>query len=173
MLGVTIFRPSVVFGEGDRFLNKFAELAAFLPVIPLAAAGARLQPVWVEDVSRAIAGVLGDARSFGELYPLCGPRVYALRELVAFAAETTGHSRMIVALPSWGATLQALVLEHLPGKMLTRDNLRSLSVDNVCDAPFPPALGFQPSALEAIAPTYLAGRTARARYNVFRYRAGR
>ena len=169
----TIFRPSIVFGEEDAFLNKFAQLVSLLPFVPLAAAGARLQPVWVEDVARAIASSLGDSQAFGKVYELCGPRAYTLKELVEFVAKTTGHRRAIVGLPGGIATLQALILEHLPGKMLTRDNLKSLSVDNTCANPFPPIFGFQPSRLEAVVPEYLAGRNARARYTLFRYRAGR
>ena len=169
----TIFRPSVIFGEGDAFLNKFAALVALLPVVPLAAAEARIQPVWVEDVARAIVASLGDSQAFNKTYELCGPRVYTLRELIEFVAKSTGRSPLVIGLPGWAAQLQALVLEHLPGRMITRDNLKSLSVDNVCAGASAPALGFSPAPLEAVAPAYLGGRSSRARYNQFRYRAGR
>ena len=172
-LAFTLFRPSVIFGEGDLFLNKFAALVAALPVLPLAAAHARIQPVWVEDVARAIVSSLGDSQSFNKTYELCGPRVYTLRELVDFVAQATGRRPLVIELPEWAAELQAFVLEHLPGHMLTRDNLKSLSVDNVCAGSPAPVFGFAPSPLEAIAPGYLAGRNTRARYNLFRYRAGR
>jgi uncharacterized protein YbjT (DUF2867 family) len=170
-LPYTIFRPSVIFGEGDRFVNLFAQLLALMPVLPLASAGARMQPVWVEDVARAIAGSLGEAQAFGKTYELCGPRPYTLAEIVEFVAATTGRRRAILELPDWAATLQAFVFEHLPGKLLTRDNLKSLSADNVCTGPFPSVFGLRPSSLEAITPTYLSGHTARARYN--RHRAER
>jgi len=168
----TILRPSVIFGEGDRFLNTFARLLATFPFLPLAGASARFQPVWVEDVARAVVAVLGNTPSFGRTYELCGPRVYSLEELVAYVGEVTGHSRPVIPLPGWAGAMQALVLEHLPGKMMTRDNLKSMSVDNVGSGPFPD-LGFRPAPLEAIAPQYLAGRGTRSRYNLFRYRAGR
>ena len=169
----TILRPSVIFGERDRFLNTFAALTSLFPVVPLAGAEARFQPIWVEDVSRVVSQVLGDSRTFGHAFELCGPKVYTLRELVAFSADVAGRRCMIVGLPAWAAALQAFTLEHLPGKLMTRDNLRSMSVDNVCESPFPGLFGFEPAALEAIAPDYLGGRSSRARYNVFRYRAGR
>ena len=172
-LPFTIFRPSVIFGEHDRFLNRFDQLLALAPVLPLAAARARLQPVWVEDVARAIAAALGDPQAFNKTYELCGPRVYTLGELVALVAQLGGRRRAIIPLPGWAARMQAFVFEHLPGKLLTRDNLRSLSVDNVCGSPPPRAFGFEPASIEAVVPRYLAGRDARARYNLFRYRAGR
>jgi uncharacterized protein YbjT (DUF2867 family) len=169
----TVFRPSIIFGEGDRFLNMFADLARIFPVIPLGRARARFQPVWVEDVARAIVGCLGEMRTFGQAYELCGPRAYTLEELVRLAAQAVGRKPRIVALPDSLATLQAAVFEHLPGKVLTRDNLRSLSVDNVCGCPFPEIFGFEPSAIEAVIPGYLGGRSPRERYAGFRYSAGR
>ena len=172
-LPCTVLRPSVIFGEHDDFINKFAVLTALFPVLPLAGANARIQPIWVEDVARVIAGALGDPQAFNQAYELCGPRVYTLRELAEFAAAATGRRRLVVAMPEWAGHLQAFVLEHLPGKLMTRDNLRSLCVDNVCSGAFPRRFGFEPAALEVVVPQYLSGRNARARYNLFRYRAGR
>ncbi|MBC8024105.1 MAG: complex I NDUFA9 subunit family protein [Burkholderiales bacterium] len=169
----TIFRPAVVFGEHDHFINLFAKLARLSPVIPLAAAQARFQPVWVEDVARCFVGSLGDPRTFSQSYDLCGPRVYTLEELVRFAATAMGLRRRIVRLPASIGKLQAFTFEHLPGRIMTRDNLRSMSVDNVCGGPFPAVFGFAPSAMEAVVPEYLAGSTTRARYNEYRHHAGR
>jgi NADH dehydrogenase len=173
ILPYTIFRPSVLFGDDDRFLNLFAKLARLFPVLPLAGARARFQPIWVEDVARCFVAALGDGRTFGQAYELCGRKVYTLAELARFAAEASGHPRRIVALPDSLAKLQALVFEHLPGKLMTRDNLRSMSVDNVCASPFPQVFGFEPATLEAVAPQYLSGATSRSRYNQYRHSAGR
>ena len=169
----TILRPSLIFGEGDRSLNLFAGLARIFPVIPLGRAQARFQPIWVDDVARAICACLGDMRTFGRTYELCGPRAYTLAELVRLAAETSGRKPRIVALGNGFAHLQAAVFERLPGKLLTRDNLRSMSVDNVCACPFPEVFGFAPAALEAVMPRYMGGATPRGRYNRFRHHAGR
>jgi uncharacterized protein YbjT (DUF2867 family) len=169
----TMFRPSVVFGEKDHFLNMFAKLVSLFPIVPLAGAKARLQPVWVEDVARSFVACLGDPRTFGQTYELCGPKAYSLEELVRFVADTLGRRRAIVPLPPGLGRLQAAVFEHLPGKLLTRDNLRSLSVDNVCSGPFPRIFGFEPASLEAVAPEYLAGTATRARYPRYRHNAGR
>jgi NADH dehydrogenase len=172
-VAVTIFRPSVVFGAGDAFLNLFATLVQLFPVIPLAGAKSRFQPVWVEDVARAVAVALADPRTFGLTLELGGPKTYTLEQLVTLVIALKGRSRMIVPLPHWAAVLQAAVFEHLPGKLVTRDNLRSMSVDNVCAGPFPEVLGFQPTAPEAIIPEYLADATQRGRYKYYRNRAGR
>ncbi len=172
-LPFTIFRPSVIFGEGDRFLNLLASLARWFPVIPLAGANAKFKPIWVEDVAHAMVASLGDARALGSTYELCGPHAYTLEDLARFVAATVGHPRRIVALPAGLAALQAFVFEHLPGKLVTRDNLRSMQVDNVCSGPFPHVFGFEPSPLEAVAPAYLADVSIRARFPRFRHYAGR
>jgi len=172
-IATTIFRPSVVFGRGDHFLNLFARLARAFPVLPLGCADAKFQPVYVEDVARAILASLGNTSTFGERYDLCGPTVYTLRELVEYACSVLGLGRSVIALPDGLAWLQAAVLEHLPGRLMTRDNVLSMQVDNVCGCPFPAVFGFEPTPLEAVAPGYLAERTPRSRYRGFRYRAGR
>ena len=173
VLPATIFRPSVIFGAGDRFLNLFAKLVRLFPVVPLAGARTRFQPIWVEDVARCFAGALGDPRTFGQAYDLGGPKVYTLEELVRFVAATLGVRRAIVPLGGRLAALQAFTLEHLPGKLMTRDNLRSMQVDNVTAQPFPAVFGFQPSPLETVVPEYLVGLAARARYDRYRHYAGR
>ena len=171
-LAVTIFRPSVIFGEHDHFLNLFASLAR-LPVMPLAGARVRFQPVWVEDVARAFVDTLGNVERAGEAFALCGPRVYTLEELVRLAAQAVGRRPRIVALPPALATLQAFTFEHLPGKIMTRDNLASMKVDNVCSDPWPAKLGFQPTALEAAVAQYLAVERRNGRYQRYRNFAGR
>ncbi len=169
----TIFRPSVIFGQDDRFLNLFASLVRMFPVIPLAGAGVRFRPIWVEDVARCFVQALGDARSFGRTYELCGPQTCTLAELVQFVARTLGRRRTVVALPHALALLQAAVLERLPGRLMTRDNLRSMSVDSVCSGPFPELFGFEPAALEAVVPEYLGTLAPEARYSRYRNGAGR
>jgi NADH dehydrogenase len=169
----TIFRPSVVFGAGDRFLNMFARLADITPVLPLACPDAKFQPIWVEDVARVTVASLNKPETIGQSYNLCGSKVYTLRQLVEFAATTTGVRTRIIGLsPSLG-WLQARMMELLPVKLLTRDNLLSMKKDSVCDCAFPPIFGITPTALEAIAPEYLGQHTPRNRYNRFRSTAGR
>ncbi|HEX4942769.1 MAG TPA: complex I NDUFA9 subunit family protein [Usitatibacteraceae bacterium] len=172
-LAVTIFRPSVIFGQDDSFLNLFAGLVRFLPVVPLAGAGTKFQPVWVEDVARTVAACLDDPRTSGKTYELCGPGTYALAQIVDFVAGLQGRKRLVVPLPGWAAQAQAYVLEHLPGPVMTRDNLASMKVDSVCGCPFPEELGFAPATMEAIVPEYMAAAGLRGRYADYRRRGGR
>jgi NADH dehydrogenase len=172
-LRTTIFRPSVVFGREDRFLNLFADLARLVPVMAVASPNARFQPVHVDDVARAVAQCMGDPRTFHHSYDLCGPKVYTLRELVQYACRTAGRHRPIVGLGDKLSKLQATLLELAPGKPMTRDNLLSMKVDNVCDCAFPEVFGFSPTPMEAVVPMYIAGVTPRARYRWFRFRARR
>lgn len=172
-LAWTIFRPSVIFGREDSFLNLFARLERFLWVVALACAGARFQPVWVADVADAFVRALDDERTLRQRYALCGPRVYTLRELVAYVGELTGYNRPIVPLGARLSGLQARILEFLPGKLLTRDNLASMTRDSVCEGEYPALFERAPQALEAIAPGYLAPVAARSRYSRLRAQGGR
>jgi NADH dehydrogenase len=158
----TIFRPSVIFGPGDAFLAMFAGLLKFAPVMPLAAPGARFQPVWIGNVADAFVEGLMRPESDGQTYELCGPNVYTLRQLVEYAGECSGRRRPVVGLSPALSWLQALALELVGGPM-TRDNLRSMSVPNVCEAGCGLPFGLAPAALEQVAPGYLGhlGRPSR------------
>lgn len=171
-LEVTLFRPSVVFGREDTFLNLFAQLLRMLPVMVLASPSARFQPVFVEDVAAAFVKSIEDLQSFGRAYDMCGPRVYTLRELVEFVGKAIGQPRPVIGLNDTLSYWQAFAMELLPGKLMTRDNYYSMKVDSVCHCDFP--FGIRPAALEAVAPAWLTpGVSPRARYQRFRNRAGR
>ena len=172
-LAATIFRPSVIYGREDSFLNLFARLARWFPVIPLAGANARFQPVWVGDVATCFVRALVDNETIGARYDLCGPTVYTLAELVRFVADASGNPRAVFPLGPGLASLQARVMERLPGSLLTRDNLASMQIDSVCDAGFPPRFRIEPERLEAIAPSYLAPRAQHSRFDTFRAHNGR
>ena len=152
-LDVTVFRPSVLFGPEDKFLNRFAALTRYLPAIALPCPQARFQPAYVGDVARAIAVSLDDMVSHGWRYELAGPREYTLKELVELVCRITGRSRWIFGLPDGLARMQAWLLEHLPGKLMSRDNLDSMKLASVTSAPFP--FGIQPQPIEAVLPSYL------------------
>jgi len=156
-LEVTVFRPSVVFGEEDSFLNLFARLQAVMPVLALGRVEAKFQPVYVQDVARAFLLALDDRQSISRDFELVGPRVYTLRELVQLAGVYSGHPRPLIGLPESLARLQALLLEYMPGgPLMSRDNLDSMKTDNVASGRSPLLAGWQATALEAVAPHYLA-----------------
>lgn len=175
-LDLTILRPSVVFGARDRFLNLFATLQSVAPVMPLASADARFQPVWVDDVATAIVRTLDDAGTVGLTIECCGPTVYTLRQLVEAAGRWSGHPRTVVPLPGALGRLQAGLLEMMPGKtLMSRDNLDSMRVPNVSSATLPglERLGIEPTPLEAVAPRYLGHVSGEARLEAWRSHAGR
>ncbi|MBR7920367.1 complex I NDUFA9 subunit family protein [Burkholderia vietnamiensis] len=170
-LALTIFRPSVVFGPGDAFLNTFANLQRTLPVLPLAMPDARFQPVFVGDVVRAFVNTLDLAAAHGKTYELGGPTVYTLEQLVRYCGTLVGRHARIVRLPDALAQLQARVFECLPGEpVITRDNLASMSQPNVLSGPLAPELGLTPASLESIAPAYLGAAAQRSRFDWFRAR---
>jgi uncharacterized protein YbjT (DUF2867 family) len=173
-LATTIFRPSVVFGPEDRFLNTFALLQRFFPVIPLAKPDAKFQPVFVGDVADAIVNTLDLDAATGRTYELGGPAVYTLEALVRFCGEATGQRARIVRLPDALAHMQALMFEMLPGEsLITRDNLDSMTVDAVMHGPLAPELGIEPAGIEVIAPAYLGTASLGSRFSAFRTTAGR
>ncbi|WP_431098334.1 complex I NDUFA9 subunit family protein [Polaromonas aquatica] len=179
-LDVTVLRPSVIFGAEDRFLNTFAQLQQMFPVVPLAAANARFQPVWVEDVASAIVRCLQNPDTAGQIYEICGPEVFTLQQLVKLAGRYAGinggKGRPVIALPAVLARLQARLMELAPGDpLLSRDNLDAMATDNVATGKLPglQALGIHPAALDAIGPSYLGAQGLRSGLTAKRKTAGR
>jgi uncharacterized protein YbjT (DUF2867 family) len=168
---VTILRPSVVFGEGDKLLNVFALLQQSFPFVPLAGSTAQFQPVWVEDVAQAVVNVLhgthyennSDSRSIlagytPKIYEISGEKVLTLRQLFELAGRCVGAFRAIFHLPDGLARIQAAIMEFMPGPtLMSRDNLDSMKSPNVASGKLPGLreLGIEPSCIEAIAPLYL------------------
>lgn len=154
--GAVILRPSVIFGEGDRFFCRFARMAVLAPVIPLVGADTRFQPVHVEDVAAAAARLLQHPEA-GGLYELGGPRVYSFRELMECMLRSIRRRRLLLPLPFMVARNLAAVLALLPDPPLTPDQVRLLGRDNVVspEARGFAALGIMPTALEGVIDTYL------------------
>ena len=179
-LAATILRPSVVFGDGDSFINMFAKLQRAFAVLPLACTDAKFQPVWVEDLADAVIACLKSDDTIGRTYEICGPDVFTLKELVQLAGQyagvNEGRGRTIIALPESLGRLQAWVMELAPGKpLMSRDNLASMQVDNVASSDMPglAALGIEASALQAVVPRYLGSRGPRSSLDGMRRTAGR
>jgi NADH dehydrogenase len=172
-LDVTVFRPSVIFGSGDAFLSMFAKVLKAAPIFPLGFGHARFQPVWVADVADAFVDCLSKADTFGQAYDLVGPKVYTLRELVDYTASLTRSSARVIPLSEGLAYLQAGLMWLAPNPLMSPDNLRSMQVDSVCEGDCHPPAAWEPTAVEAIAPTYIAHKTPKGKLDSFRFRAGR
>ncbi len=179
-LDLTILRPSVIFGAGDRFLNLFARMQSVLPLVPLAGASARFQPVWVEDVASAVVASLRDTdlpmSSVGQTFECAGPEVFTLADLVRLAGRHGSRQRPVLPLPGGLARLQARVMELLPGEpLMSRDNLDAMSVDNVATNQWPglASLGIQAASIHTVAPRYLGDQGGRSRLLAYRHSARR
>jgi NADH dehydrogenase len=173
-LDVTVLRPSVIFGEHDKFINLFASMQTVVPFVPLAGATAKFQPVWVDDVAAAIVAALDRPDAIGQTIECAGPTVYALADLVRFAGRASGHPRPVIGLPDAIARLQAGLMELLPGTpLMSRDNVDSMQVPNVLGGTLPGlgVLGIEPRSLEAVMTTVLQGRAGCARLDALRARA--
>ncbi len=173
-ISVTSFRPTVIFGPGDHFFNRFAGLLKRIPlVLPLACPETTYAPVFVEDLAQAFTRALLNRHTFAQRYELCGPRSYTLRHLVEYTAQVVGRRKFIVGLSDKLSRLQSRLLAYAPGQPLTYDNYLSMQAGGACDGEFPAVFEFMPTAVEAVVPYYLRHLNERAqRYHAYR-RAGR
>ena len=174
-LQLTLLQPSVIFGADDKFLNLFAQLQKIAPVVPLAGANTRFQPVWVEDVATAVAHCALNPSTAGQVYEACGPDIWTLKDLVKksgqWAGVRGGKGRWVFGIPQAIAWLQAFLMELAPGQpLMSRDNLRSMQVDNIASgtALGLSDLGIQASSVSSIAPGYLGYKGACTKLDVFR-----
>jgi uncharacterized protein YbjT (DUF2867 family) len=169
----TIFQPSVIFGPGDSFLNRFARLLGAVPgILPLAKPNARFQPVFVDDVVEAMVRCLHGGSTSRQTYELGGPEVHSLREIVEFVAGLTDTHRWILGLPDALALLQGLVMNFVPGRPFSSDNYRSLTVDSVCAENGFARLGLGPQSMLASS-QYMGAFEDNARLSHSRALAGR
>jgi uncharacterized protein YbjT (DUF2867 family) len=154
----TILRPSVIFGEGDSFFNRFAHMAQFLPALPLIGGGqTKFQPVYVGDVADAALNALNFSEAAGQIYELGGPDVVNFQEIYEILFRHINKVRWLVTLPFSLAKTQAFFMGVLPNPPLTRDQVESLKTDSVV-APGMPGLenlGVRPTSMDLILPHYL------------------
>jgi NADH dehydrogenase len=151
-----------VFGPEDDFFNRFASLARMLPALPLIGGGHTLfQPVFVGDVGAAILAAAEGRAQPKTVYELGGPEVKSFRALMELMLRVIGRKRLLVPVPFWLASVQAAVLELLPGKLLTRDQVELLKSDNVVskraerEGRTLKGLGITPTSMEAVLESYL------------------
>jgi uncharacterized protein YbjT (DUF2867 family) len=153
-----ILRPSILFGPEDQFFNRFAEMAMFSPVVPITGAATKFQPVYVGDVADAVLAAVMEEKTVGAFYELGGPEVKTFRELIEYMLKTIEHHRYVFNLPTALAKFNALFLEHLPGKLLTQDQIKLLQRDNVVAPGVPDlaSLGITATPMDMVVPQYLS-----------------
>ena len=170
----TIFQPSAIFGPADSFTNMFAGLVRLFPVLPLVKPDARLAPVFVGDVANAFCAALEDPSTAGKTYQLCGPDILSLREIVAEIAKALGKRRVIIGLPDALASVQAWLMDYVvPGRILSVDSFKSLTVASVCTENGLEALGIRATAMRDLLPAYLGTDPDQRRLSGFRQSASR
>jgi NADH dehydrogenase len=158
-----IFQPSVVFGPGDEFVNRFAAVLALVPgVMPLACADSRFAPVYVGDVVEAFARSVGRHDVAGRTFQLCGPEVVTLGQIVRDTASALGLRRLILPLPAALSRAQAAVMDFVPGKPFSTDNYLSATLDSVCDCDGLAELGIERTSMRGVVPAYLRANSGRA-----------
>lgn len=152
-----ILRPSIVFGAEDQFFNRFGAMARMSPFMPVISGQTRFQPVYVGDVADAITAALALPSAAPRLYELGGPQVLSFREILAYILKETGLHRPLVTIPPAVARMQAAILQRLPGKLFTIDQLEMLATDNVVSGLVPglAALGITPRPIDLVVPAYL------------------
>jgi len=164
----TIYRPSVVYGNGDSFVSRFLKLLRMGPVLPLAQPHAKFQPAHVGDVANAIRRCLGDRASIGKIHELYGRGTLELLTIVRMIRDAAGLRGAIVPLPNVLGHLQAIVAELIPGKPFSRDNFNSLNVDSVGSRDGFADLGITPRRFAAMLPVVLGSYGREHRFDIAR-----
>jgi NADH dehydrogenase len=163
--GAVVIRPSVVFGAEDKFFNKFGQMAALFPALPLIGGGeTKFQPVYVGDVAAVVAKAVSSSAAEGLTYELGGPAVYSFKALMELILRETGRNRVLAPIPFFAAGLIGKVGDLSPiAPPLTSDQVETLRTDNVADHGLPglAEAGVVPTAVESVVPSYL-----------YRYRKG-
>jgi len=167
-LNVSIFQPSVIFGKGDQFFNRFAGMMGFMPVFPLACSRARLQPVYANDVATAMLASLEDPMTWGKTFELGGPEVFTLKELVELTAQFMAVKTRVIGLPTPVSAAMARAMDLVPGKPFSWDNYQSLKTDNVTSQNGFAYFGIEPLAIDIVVPDYLGGSIYQRRLQSFR-----
>ena len=164
----TIFRPSVVFGPDDAMFNRLGRIAAVAPFVPVVGSGsARVQPVFVGDLGKAVVAALSRPETAKTVFELGGPRIYTYREIAALVLREIDRDKPIIGVPAGLMKLAAFFAEFLPVPPITYDQVDLLTWDNVARpaAPGLAALDIEATAAEAILPTYLDRFRIGGRYN--------
>lgn len=171
---VTSFAPSVIFGPGDSFFNRFAGLLKMAPgYLPLACGSAKFAPIYVGDVVDAFINAIDKPETYKKNYPLCGPSVYSLKELVQYTALQIEQDKAVISLPRSVSKLMALLMTKLPGTPLTLDNFNSMKIDSICSRAVAQELGLKLRSVESVVPGYLSSSSDFGKRDFYRSQASR
>ena len=165
---VTVFKPSVVFGENDTFFNRFAKILRYSPIFPLACPYSKFAPIYVDDLTKFMVESINDRASYNSAIDITGPKIYTFYSLIKLTLEFLKINRIIIPLPNALSKLQAYIFERLPGKIFTVDNYNSLQVDSISNT------GFKGTTyIEQVVPNYLNGLENERNIDKLRKRSGR
>ena len=165
---VTIFRPSIVFGENDSFFNKFAVILKYLPMLPLACPSSRFMPVYVGDLTSFMISAINDKETFNISIDVTGPKEYTFHQLMKLTIKFLGIKRLIIPLNDILSRMQAYIFEKLPGKLFTTDNYLSLKIDSISKKGFKGT-----TSIEDVVPEYLNVASNKNRMAELRKKSGR
>ena len=147
---VTVFRPSIVFGDNDSFFNKFAMILKFALIFPLACHNSKFMPIYVGDFTDFIISTISNNKTYNTKIDVTGPKEYTFREIIDITLKILKIKRIIIPLNNTLSKIQAYIFQRLPGKIFTMDNFKSLQVDSVS------ADGFKgTTSIEDVVPKYL------------------
>lgn len=166
---VTSFRPSIIYGPGDSFFNRFAGLINLsVGVMPLPAWQALFHPIYVGDVVYAMMSTIGNNNSFDQSYDLCGPEPYQLYDLVDYTRKLMGKNLKIIKIPNHLSRIMAFFMEYLPGKPYSMDNWRSTQLDAVCKTSYESLFHKSPQRISTVVPDYIGPNTMLTAYDKYR-----
>jgi NADH dehydrogenase len=172
-LDITILRPSIIFGAKDNFINMFKILVKWLPVIALLSPNSKFQPIFCEDVSKILIKTLFDKKTYGKMYDLGGPDVYSLKDIIRLIIRSEKLTRIIIPLNKSLSYLFAFIMEMMPIKILTRDNWRSMEVDNVVNTQRGIPYRYSFERLEHYLSNKKNRSPVRSKYDFYRTKSGR
>lgn len=172
-LDLTILKPSVIFGAKDNFINMFKILVKWLPAIALLSPQSKFQPIFVEDVTKILIKTLFDKKTYGSVYDLGGPDVYSLKEIIRLIIRSEKLNRLIIPLNRSFSYLFAFSMEMMPIKILTRDNWRSMQVDNVVNTQRVISYRYSFERLEHYLGNKKNRSPTRSKYHFYRSKSGR
>ncbi|MDP6440876.1 MAG: complex I NDUFA9 subunit family protein [Pelagibacteraceae bacterium] len=153
-----ILRPSVIFGPEDKFFNRFASIAEFLPILPLIGGGLTyFQPIYVGDIAKSIMAVLEEEEINNNIFELGGPQIITYKELMKILLKEINKKRFLVPIPFPFAKFQAKILQLLPKPLLTVDQIEMLKYDNIVTNKYPTLkdLKINPKTIESVLPNYI------------------